>query len=201
MKIAVLGSGDLYNDLIKCNPDIEWINVREITELTSVADADAYFILDENTDDSKLNFTDKPVFVNSVVNILKDVNTHCIRINGWKSFIENELWELSGTMNDAAVNVLLECKKKYINVPNEPGFITPRILAMIINEAYYALGEGVSDRSEIDTAMKLGTNYPHGPFEWAEIIGIEKIYALLMKLSLTDKRYLPSPALIKQLTK
>lgn len=200
MKIAVSGGEDLYNDLIKCNPDIEWLSVKGFMELIAVKDADAYFILDEKTDHSKLNFTVKPVFVNSVVNILKDVNTHSIRINGWKGFIENELWEVSGTMNDAAVNVLLECRKKYINVPDEPGFITPRILAMIINEAYYALGEGVSDRSEIDTAMKLGTNYPYGPFEWAEIIGIEKIYALLMKLSLADKRYLPSPALIKQLS-
>ncbi len=45
--------------------------------------------------------------------------------------------------------------------------------------------------------MKLGTNYPFGPFEWSEIIGLRKIHDLLMALSETDKRYTPAPLLIK----
>ena len=69
------------------------------------------------------------------------------------------------------------------------GFIAARIIAMIINEAYYALEENVSTKEQIDIAMKLGTNYPYGPFEWSEKIGIEKIYLLLEKLSVQNKRY------------
>ncbi len=45
--------------------------------------------------------------------------------------------------------------------------------------------------------MKLGTNYPNGPFEWAEKIGIEKIYLLLQKLAEKEDRYQPAPALKK----
>ena len=70
--------------------------------------------------------------------------------------------------------------------PDDYGFIAARIIAMIINEAYYALQENVSTKQQIDIAMKLGTNYPYGPFEWSEKIGIEKIYLLLKKLS--DKK-------------
>jgi 3-hydroxybutyryl-CoA dehydrogenase len=72
------------------------------------------------------------------------------------------------------------------------GFVTPRVISMIINEACLALQEGVSTKEEIDTAMKLGTNYPFGPFEWMDRIGQDKIYALLLKLSRHQSRYLPA---------
>ena len=70
--------------------------------------------------------------------------------------------------------------------------ITPRVIAMIINEAYFTLQAGVSTKEEIDTAMKLGTNYPYGPFEWADKIGLNRIKTLLQTLSKTDTRYLPA---------
>jgi 3-hydroxybutyryl-CoA dehydrogenase len=57
------------------------------------------------------------------------------------------------------------------------------------------LGEKVSTKEEIDLAMKLGTNYPWGPFEWAEKIGVENILNLLEKLSQQEERYFPAPAL------
>ena len=66
---------------------------------------------------------------------------------------------------------------------------------MMINEAYMALQDGVSTMDEIDIAMKLGTNYPYGPFEWAEKIGREKITALLEKLSLQNPLYTPASSL------
>ncbi|MCW3087600.1 MAG: hypothetical protein JWQ78_986, partial [Sediminibacterium sp.] len=75
------------------------------------------------------------------------------------------------------------------------GMIAARVIAMIINEAYFGLGDGISTRGDIDTAMKLGTNYPYGPFEWSEKIGLKKIYALLKKLNETSIRYVIAPAL------
>ena len=63
---------------------------------------------------------------------------------------------------------------------------------MIVNEAYYTLQEEVSTKEEIDTAMKLGTNYPYGPFEWSELIGLDKIHLLLTRLGNTDDRYRPA---------
>ena len=71
---------------------------------------------------------------------------------------------------------------------------------MIINEAYFAVEDNVSSKTEIDTAMKLGTNYPHGPFEWAGLIGNKNILALLQQLYVTDRRYKPSELLIKEAT-
>ena len=75
------------------------------------------------------------------------------------------------------------------------GMITARVLATIINEAYYTLGAQVSTREEIDIAMKLGTGYPYGPFEWSEKIGLKRIYELLVELSKVDERYTPAPLL------
>ena len=86
-------------------------------------------------------------------------------------------------------------------VADEPGFISARVIAMIINEAYFALGDDISSKTEIDIAMKLGTNYPYGPFEWAELIGEENILSLLQKLAETDTRYQPAALLIAEANK
>jgi 3-hydroxybutyryl-CoA dehydrogenase len=69
---------------------------------------------------------------------------------------------------------------------------------MIINEAYFALEEKISTKGEIDTAMKYGTNYPFGPFEWAEKIGLRRVAALLQRLQLESGRYVPSELLLKE---
>ena len=76
-------------------------------------------------------------------------------------------------------------------VKDEPGLISAKVISAIVNEAFFALKEKVSTKDEIDIAMKLATNYPFGPFEWAEKIGYQKIYDLLSKLSETDLKYKP----------
>jgi len=67
----------------------------------------------------------------------------------------------------------------------------------IINEACFALQEGVSTPAELDTAMKLGVNYPRGPIEWAEAIGIRQVEAVLRALErdLGEDRYRVAPLL------
>ena len=71
------------------------------------------------------------------------------------------------------------------------GFHFPRTLAMVINEAYFSLEEGLASREDIDGAMKYGVNYPLGPFEWAEKIGVSVVVDLLDELYgvLGDSRY------------
>ena len=69
---------------------------------------------------------------------------------------------------------------------------------MIINEAYFTLEENVSTKEEIDIAMKLGTNYPYGPFEWSKKIGLKNIADLLKELFITEKRYQPAALLLKE---
>jgi 3-hydroxybutyryl-CoA dehydrogenase len=68
-------------------------------------------------------------------------------------------------------------------------------------QAFIALGEGVSTIEEINTAMKLGTAYPYGPFEWVEKIGVQNIVTLLHKLSKTQFRYTPSELLVQETNK
>jgi 3-hydroxybutyryl-CoA dehydrogenase len=64
-------------------------------------------------------------------------------------------------------------------VKDQPGLITARVIAMIINEAYFSIEDGIASKEDIDLAMKLGTNYPFGPFEWCEKIGKKNIVRLL----------------------
>jgi len=69
---------------------------------------------------------------------------------------------------------------------------------MIINEAWFAFGEKVSSKKDIDTAMKLGTNYPLGPFAWGEKIGLHKICRLLSVLAMENDRYQVAPLLLRE---
>jgi 3-hydroxybutyryl-CoA dehydrogenase len=60
---------------------------------------------------------------------------------------------------------------------------------MIVNEAYYTLEKEVSTKEEIDIAMKSGTNYPYGPFEWSRKIGLKNIFEMLNRLRNKNKLY------------
>jgi 3-hydroxybutyryl-CoA dehydrogenase len=80
-----------------------------------------------------------------------------------------------------------------------PAFIVNRILVPMINEAVYALYEGVGDISSIDRAMKLGANHPMGPLELADFIGLDTCLAIMQVLyeGLSDSKYRPCPLLVK----
>ena len=143
-----------------------------------------------------------PVYVNAVNQTCRELPSNAIRINAWNSFLNRSTWEVVGYdqhLTRKAIELLEQIGRKAIAVPDEPGMIAARVVAMIINEAYFALSEDLSSKTEIDTAMKLGTNYPYGPFEWASIIGVHRIAKLLETLSLTDERYALAPTLLKEL--
>jgi 3-hydroxybutyryl-CoA dehydrogenase len=119
-------------------------------------------------------------------------------MNGWTGFLSKPIKEIALTSyfgEQQLKDVMDALQWQYIVAPDVPGFASCRTIAMIINEAYFALGENVSSREDIDIAMKLGTNYPYGPFEWSAKIGLQNIYALLDTLSKTDNRYTIAPLL------
>lgn len=196
MKIVVLADDVSFNNIKQIQPDADWVQVADVTGFTKHIDTDAFFDLSENAGNSDHPAIHQPFFINSVVHDLPHGNK-AIRFNGWNGFLENEKWEVAGAVEKAHEAIFSYLGKTIIHCADEPGFISARIIAMIINEAYYALGENVSSKQEIDTAMKLGTNYPYGPFEWSEKIGVKNVYSLLKKLSLEDTRYRPAPMLSK----
>ena len=194
MKIAVLANDESWNELVRDKPGIEFTRCEGFSGLLQQRDADAFFNLLHDAAEMDYSVFENPVFINSVITVLPQIKAgkNVIRINGWSGFIERDYWEIAGSPDVKTTDVLNGLQKKFVTVPDEPGFIAARIIAMIINEAWFAREEQVSTENEIDIAMKLGTNYPYGPFEWGRKIGIGNIYHLLKTLSKHDKRYIPS---------
>lgn len=139
-----------------------------------------------------------PVFKNEVITLLKSLPENYIRINAWPGFINRSIIEMvyNNEMEEKGKKIMNALQWKFMRVPDIPGMIAARVICMIINEAWFALADKISTKSEIDIAMKLGTNYPYGPFEWGEKIGLAHVLGLLKKLSENDKRYEPCQLLI-----
>ncbi|HSN08308.1 MAG TPA: 3-hydroxyacyl-CoA dehydrogenase family protein [Hanamia sp.] len=172
---------------------------KEIAGTTDLEKYDAFFILSDHKDINFEMFGGKPVYVNQVIETLPELHSpdNVSRINAWPGFLERPLWEIVSNQQEKHEAVFSSLNRKIIFVKDEPGFVSARVISMIVNEAFFAFGENISSIEEIDMAMKLGTNYPDGPFEWAEKIGVENIYGLLEKLAAKEERYLPAPALKK----
>ena len=143
------------------------------------------------------SFLPRPVLVNSVTDRLATIGQPFIRINAWPTFFQRTQVEAVclPEHEQQAAEVFAQLGWSYTLVPDIAGMLSARILACIINEAFFTLAEGISTKEGIDTAMKLGTNYPYGPFEWAEKIGLNKIHDLLSALSKENILYNPCPLL------
>ena len=89
---------------------------------------------------------------------------------------------------------------EYRVVADRVGMVTPRVICQIINEACFTVQEGTASMADVDLGMKLGTNYPRGPFAWANAIGVERVYAVLEALwqDTHDERYKICPLLKRQ---
>jgi 3-hydroxybutyryl-CoA dehydrogenase len=183
---------ELLNSIETVDEGIVWVENLSQLEQYKNADAIVDLLYNESHRLQLESLLPALIVINSVEQTLQETNLSFVRINGWKTFLQPSITEASTIKEEnktKAQEVFSFFQKKLEWVPDEIGFITPRVVSMIINEAFIALKEGVSTKGEIDTAMKLGTNYPYGPFEWAEKIGVEKIKSLLDKLSMQEKRY------------
>ncbi|RMD94230.1 MAG: 3-hydroxyacyl-CoA dehydrogenase [Calditrichaeota bacterium] len=86
--------------------------------------------------------------------------------------------------------------KETVTIKESPGFITSRINAMIGNEAFYMLQEGIASAEDIDKALKLGLNHPMGPFEMVDLVGLDTRLSVLKYLHQTlGEKYRPAPLL------
>lgn len=84
-------------------------------------------------------------------------------------------------------------------VADGPGLVRARIVCTLVNEAATALAEGVASAADIDTAMRLGTNYPRGPLAWGDLIGLDVVLGVMRGLQdeYGEDRYRPSPLLAR----
>jgi 3-hydroxybutyryl-CoA dehydrogenase len=98
----------------------------------------------------------------------------------------------------AAADVGRRMGKDVVVIKESPGFITSRINAMIGNEAFYMLQEGIASAADIDKALKLGLNHPMGPFELVDLVGLDTRLHILEYLHKTmGEKYRPSPLLVQ----
>lgn len=166
-------------------------------------EADVYFDLNFNEENLSKNIfiENKIVFANAVTATCSTLPKNYVRINAWNGFLKRDVVEIafSDANKENAIRILNKLEWKFQQTPDAPGMIAARIISMIVNEAYFGLGDEISTKAEIDIAMKSGTNYPFGPFEWSEKIGLKKIYLLLCKLAETSGRYAIAPKLSEEI--
>lgn len=201
MTIAAITQRHTDKDLTSLFPGAEmrWMNnVPEHHEPEIAAYVDLDFVPEANRIEKLSALLPALVIVNAVTPTLKEIGRPFVRINAWPGFATRKLHELVAP--DEATKQQLATLYKEIDcdyrlAPDVPGMISARVVAGIINEAWYTWEENVSTKEEIDIAMRLGTNYPLGPFEWGERIGLGQITGLLWSLSKKDARYTPSKAL------
>src|SRR5450432_872578 len=215
MKIAAVGNEGSRRALAskKFNPGVEWAWVESIDLLGRHPDAVLYADFDFTADEARIGQLSRlpgPVLIHSVIHDLSGIEAisgsgrSFIRINGWPGLLEREPCELAvkdetavTTVGSLFTSLGWPCRF----VPDIPGMISGPILATIINEAWFTLQDGVSTKQEIDEAMRLGTHYPFGPFEWGRRIGLDAIVELLSVLAMGNDRYIPAEALKEELQK
>ena len=132
-----------------------------------------------------------------------EVSCDLFGFNGLPTMLEWELLEVSAYRPDQQERLAALCKAldtDFELVNDRVGMVTPRIICMIINEAFYTLQEGTASVEDIDLGMKLGTNYPVGPFEWCDRIGLNHVYEVLEALyeDTKEERYKICPLLKQQ---
>lgn len=203
MRIAVVANAETkaawLSPGLQAGIEVEWLN-----DPRPVPGADAYIDLEyESVARQPADWAfggELPVVVNDVLKNEDYLPSNFARFNGWPSFISHPVAEVSGAaaIREKVTAVFAAFNRSTEWVPDLPGFITARVVCMIINEAWFSLEEQVSTPDEIDTAMKLGTNYPMGPFEWGRTIGLAQVYRLLDKLSKENSRYTPANLLKKE---
>lgn len=148
------------------------------------------FLLHEQPERLSLYAPNQVVFCNAATVQLADLvsrnnleeSVTLIGFNGLPTLFNRPVLEVS-LFNQSDKDKLEEvCKAlgtDFLLVDDRVGLVTPRMICMIINEAYYTLQEKTAEVEDIDLGMKLGTNYPKGPFEWARQIGIANVYQVL----------------------
>lgn len=99
---------------------------------------------------------------------------------------------------DVIEEVAKQMGKETVRIKESPGFVTSRVNAMIGNEAFYMLQQGIASARDIDKALKLGLNHPMGPFELVDLVGLDTRLSVLEFLhAKLGEKYRPCPLLVE----
>lgn len=214
MKILVTGEETRVAELrsrLSEVPDLE-MDFTDGDEEEDFKDYDCIFDLNFDDDPANLpvyaSLRDKPVFVNAVKLSLDEViyaanaRVKCMLfgMNALPTFIGQDKWEVSiyrKFQMPGLDSVMNKLNISYSPVEDRAGMVKPRVIFMLINEACFTLQEGTATIEHIDLAMKLGTNYPYGPFEWCDKIGVTSVFETLSAIydDTRDERYKICPLL------
>jgi 3-hydroxybutyryl-CoA dehydrogenase len=213
MNILVVGDS---SNLMECKQKFgdaqhQYTLAKNHEALSHLAKADVIFDFLENAQARHLAIYEQlqlPIFIDVTFTSLEHIersvklNSSVFGFCGLPSFLNREQLEVSlhaTSDRDELTKICKDLSTSFEIVRDQVGLVTPRVICMIINEAYFTLQEGTATREDIDIAMKLGTNYPLGPFEWCEKIGIKKVCDLLTAVytDTGDERYRLCPLMNK----
>jgi len=210
MRIGIRGVSKATIELKeKLSPAHQIIDVKN----NQNEELDVLFVMDYTWNDTVEYYANQsiPVVVNAVEQSLEqqilsnqiDQRKTLFGMNLLPTFVDRSLAEMtrleesdSGAMESIMEDLGWQVKW----VESRVGMVTPRVIFMIINEAFFTVQEGTASREDIDTGMKLGTAYPKGPFEWMNEVGIENVYLALEAIynDTKDGRYKICPLLKKE---
>lgn len=174
--------------------------------------ADVVFCFDKQQSFRLFSAFNLPVFVEASCNSLlgnlhgeenMNVNAVLFGFCGLPTLLNRTLLEVSLYREADRVKLAETCAALGTDcrvVEDRVGLVTPRVICQIINEACFTLQEGTASMQDIDLGMRLGTNYPRGPFAWANAIGVGRVHAVLeaMWQDTHEERYKVCPLLKRQ---
>ena len=213
MKILVVGSESDFNEFkIKFEKDHDLTHFNSINHIDDLGAYDAAFdfnVADQTEDfevykDSqglRLFINTPKISLAELAYYQDEIKCHLFGFNGLPTFVNREILEVSSfNNNELLYRTCEELKTDFEIVKDRVGMVTPRVIFMIINEAYYTVQEGTATREDIDKGMKLGTNYPYGPFEWVKKIGLQHVYETLEAIyeDTKEERYKICPLLKRE---
>ena len=204
MHIVVIGNDAAYAE---CKTKLgENHQYQQVNKLSSTDAAEVVFDFSDEHGAEKLAIykeSNSPIFLNTVFTTLSAVmgmtkfKSPVFGFCGLPTFFNRSLLEVTvsnPTDKEKLSELAKELPIEFTVVKDQVGMVTPRVIAMIINEAYEARQQGVASREDIDLSMKLGTNYPFGPFEWGGKIGLDNVKKLLGSIEKTflEQKYHPN---------
>lgn len=216
MKILVTGDLQNFDQLQSVIPERHILTAVPAHEFQSEQAGNYNLIIDMDLDENPerlvlySGLSNRPVLACAVTRSLAEiVSLACVDpkctllgMNLMQGFLDRPHAEVSlfrEKDSDSLDNLMNLMGLPYTLVSDRAGMVSPRVLAMIINEASFLLQEKGATHKGIDTAMLLGVNYPKGPLEWADQIGIGKVVAILnaVRRETGDERYKVSPLLYR----